>query len=539
MDVEDDLTPKWWLVRLYAQLMLRNRRTEKFANYYDGEFDTPWLPEEVAEDFKRIVHMTSSNYMGLVVNAMVERMNLIGFRRAGSGALGDLDLWRIWTANHIESQHDQGLLEAAIHGAFYYLVAPGRKDSSLPEIYIEHPTQCIVEHVPGTNRREAAAGLKAWQDDWTKMVYATVYLPDGIYKFQARDPSAFSGDGTFATEMPGERDLPELAAQWEERRVPGEPWPVPNELGEVPLVESPNNPRLLTGGVSELFDLWPIQDRVNKTIADRMMTQDTGAFPQKWASGWPEEDDSGTAQDPLAIGRKRIVTTDVAEARFGQWDAAPLDPYSNAKREDVIDIASLSRTPPHYLISGMSNANGATLKAAESGLVSKVTQRMAAHSAAAVQAMLLACRLAGIEVEDSETLEAMWENPEFRTQAETTDSLIKMRQAADLPRSVVWAKWGATPAEMQMWEELLEEEQRKAAERAMMYDPAAQLAEQMRSAQGAFGDGAPGGGNPPPDTTPSDEWKSSDDRKNGDPLPGAGKRADDPQMVIKPDGLVG
>jgi hypothetical protein len=140
------------------------------------------------------------------------------------------------------------------------------------------------------------------------------------------------------------------------------------------MVEVPNNPRLLTGGVSEIADVISVQDRINKTLADRMMTQDYGAFPQKWAAGFPAEDENGNPQR-INVGKDRMVTSDVAETKFGQWEAAPLDPYSAAKREDVKDVASRTRTPAQYLLGEMSNVNGETLKASESGLVSKVRQR--------------------------------------------------------------------------------------------------------------------------------------------------------------------
>lgn len=512
----DEKQARWWTARLYSQLMLRNRRTEKFERYYSGEFDTPWLPAEAQDDFKRIVHMTRSNYMGLVVDAMVERMNLIGFRREGEGD-DDKDLWAIWKGNRISTQHNKGLIEAAIHGCFYYMVEPpAPKRPDLPRIYVESPTQCIVEHVPGTNRREAAAGLKAWIDEWTGMIYATLYLPDMIIKWQAKNPNA--GNNELAVEMPGEQRLAELMNMWRPRDTEGEAWVNGNPLGEVPLIESPNNPRLLTGGRSELDDLWPVQDRVNKTIADRMITQDYGAFPQKWSTGWPAENEDGSPVDPLLIGRKRIITTDVVETKFGQFEAAALDPYSAAKREDVIDIASRSRTPPHYLISGLSSQNSTTLKAAESGLVSKVTQRNRDHSDSAVDAIRLAGSTVRLELGDD--IEALWANPEFRTQAETTDSLIKMKQAADMPTIVVWEKWGATPPEIERWKKLRDEEKEEEMQRATLYDPATALAEQMRTQQ-----------------DPQDGYVSGDDQKNGDPLPGGGKPADDPQKVNTPNGV--
>lgn len=517
------LSPEWWVARLYSQLMERNRRTALYADYYKGKFWLPWLPDQAEEEFRRILHMTNSNYMGLVIDAMVERMNLIGFRRDGNkDGTADPDLWRIWTYNRLDSFYDQGLLEAAIHGAFYFLVAPNPKDSKNPYITIEHPTQCIVEFEPGSNRRRRAAGLKAYIDEWTGYVYATLYKSDYIYKFQAKDPSALADASVWTESLPGERDLLQIGRLWERRTVKGEQWPARNRLNDVPLVESPNNPRLLEGGVSEIADLCTIQDRICKTLADRLMTQDYGAFPQRWASAWPKEDQEGTANAPIEVGRTRLLTTDVAETKFGQFDVAPLDPYSSAKREDVVDIASRSRTPAHYLIAGMSNVNGETLKASESGLVSKVTQRMSGHTDPAVDTMRLAGSLAGISIPDDERIEVMWANPEFRTQAETTDALIKMRQALDLPVVVGWEKWGASPTEIKRWTALREEEKQQAIEN----DPAMLLAEQYRQMGAKQGDAAPGA-----------PGQSSTAQKNGAPPPGGGRPANDPQKVAPPNGL--
>ena len=131
----DDTQARWWTARLYSQLMLRNRRTEKFERYYSGDFDTPWLPAEAQDDFKRIVHMTRSNYMALVIEAMVERMNLIGFRREGAEG-DDKDLWAIWKANRISTQHNKGLLEAAIQPHRDAAHAWRRIDTSLEEVFI-------------------------------------------------------------------------------------------------------------------------------------------------------------------------------------------------------------------------------------------------------------------------------------------------------------------------------------------------------------------------------------------------------------------
>jgi hypothetical protein len=419
--------------RLYRQLKDQRETFELFDAYYCGKpARLPWLAEQARDEFSRLLSLSNSNYMGLVVDAMVERQVVEGFR-IGKNLAGDMPTWDIWQANNLDASSDQVLLEAAIGGCSFLLVAPPEPDGDYPLIYAEHPTQATVEYQPGSGRRRRAAGLKVWQDDWSDLRMATLYLPDAIYKFQAPKPKY----GASVSDP-----------EWKPREVRGEPWPAPNPLKEVPLVEVANNPRMLTGGVSELADVISIQDRVNKTLADRLMTQDFGAFPQKWAKGYPEHDADGNA-NRIDIGRDRMVTSDAAETAFGQWDAAPLDPYSAAKREDVKDIASRTRTPAQYLLGEMSNVNGETLKASESGLVSKVRQRNRTSGEGMEDAMRLARKAAG-KSDGTEQIETKWRNPEFRTEGELVDSLVKM-STIGVPNEALWERWGASEIEIDRW----------------------------------------------------------------------------------------
>jgi hypothetical protein len=431
-------SPLWWVRRLHARLVARQPLVERYHAYYSGDHPLPWLPSQAQEEFRRVLRMTRTNYMGLVVDAQVERMAVQGFR-IGNELGADRETWRIWQANSLDSDIGLAFKEAAKSGTAYLLVGPNPADRVLPLISVEHPSQAIVEYVPGS-RRKRAAGLRVWRDDWEAALVAELHLPTRAHRFVAA--------GTRTSTAPAWR---------EDERAQR-----PNPAGVVSLVELRNNPDLLVGGVSELYDLTDVQDRVNKTIADRLITQDFGAFPQKWASGWPTEDENGNPTPPIQIGRNRMVTTDVAEAKFGQWDAAPVDPYSLAKREDVKDIASRSRTPAQYLLGEMSNVNGETLKASESGLVAKVRERQQSIDDDLEDAMRIARRLAGIGTGDDVTMETIWRNPEFRTEGETVDALTKMR-AMGLPLRAVWERWGASQVEMDRWEAQLAEEQARGA----------------------------------------------------------------------------
>ena len=405
-------SPEWWLRRLHGQIANRIPSLDLFDAYYGGDHPLPWLPRQAQAEFRRILAMTRSNFCGLVVDATAERLQVEGFRLPGEER-ADAETWRLWQYNNLDDDADKAILEALIGGTSYTLVEP---NGDTPNIYVEHASQAVVEYEPGSNRRRKAAGLKLWVDDWTGRLNATLFLPDWVYKFESEAPKSGA--------------LDHMKLTWHPRLVRNENWPARNTLGEVPLTELPNNPRLRTGGVSELDDVIDIQDRINKTIADRLITQDFGAFPQKWAVGYPDEDADGNPAEPIDIGRDRVVTTDVAktEAAFGQWDSAPLDPYNAAKREDVKDIASRTRTPAQYLLGEMSNVNGETLKASESGLVAKVRQRQRPFEGGLVQTMVLARKAAGLPVPEAR-MSAIWRNPEFRTEGETTDAGIKQLAA--------------------------------------------------------------------------------------------------------------
>lgn len=435
------LSPEWWVARLYKRLVADRKAMDFYDCYYRGDHPLPWLAPQAREEFRRILKMTRANYMGLVCDATAERLQVVGFR-VGDQLEGDKDSLRIWQANNMDCYSDQAILEAIINCRSYLLVAPNPKDEKTPRIWAEHPSQVIVEAVPGSNGRERAAGLKVWVDDWTGKLFATLYLPSLIYKFQAPKPT----DGS------------DTAPRWTKREVQGEEWPARNQVGEVPLYELPNNPRLLTGGVSELADVTDIQDRINKTIADRLITQDYGAFPQKWATAWPDEDDKGNPQPKIDVGRNRMVTSNIKETQFGQWDAADLDPYSGAKREDVKDIASRTRTPAQYLLGELTNVNGETLKAAESGLISKVRQRARGYDDGLEDAQRAARRLAGLSDPGASAIEVIWRNPEYRSDGELVDALTKMA-TLNVPPQVLWEKWGATPAEVTRWEQLTRDNQ--------------------------------------------------------------------------------
>jgi hypothetical protein len=149
----------------------------------------------------------------------------------------------------------------------------------------ESPWQAIVEYAPGSSR-QVDAGFKLWLDDRLNLLNATLYLPDRIFKWQGPKSSAPS---RWVPRIPRDAD----GNPTEDGQVVDGAWVVDNPLGRVPLHELRNDGT----GVSDLDDVVPIQDRLNLTLVDRMLSQTQSSFPQRYVADWPldesEFDDAG------------------------------------------------------------------------------------------------------------------------------------------------------------------------------------------------------------------------------------------------------
>jgi hypothetical protein len=437
------LSPEWWLNRLHKQLVSRRTDIVNFDDYVLGNHPVPWLATQAQSEFRRLLQLTMSNYMGLVVDATVERLSVEGFRLGGQEP--DAETWRIWQANNLDADSDEAFADAVGRGRSFFMVAPNPDDPANPYITVEDALQTFVEYEPGSNYRRRKAGLKLWFDDWTGNVCGTVFVDGFVFKYQTKSTTGDVSQGTV----------------WEKREVAGEEWGAANPLEVVPIIEMANMRR---SGQSEIYDVIPSQDRINKTLADRMMTQDFGAFPQKWASGYPEEDEKGTAARPIDIGRDRMVTSDVAETKFGQWDAAPLDPYSAAKAEDVNDIAARTRTPPQYLLGRMVNLSGDALNSAESGLVAKCRRRQRVFGERIEEVARLARQAAGLSNADAASMETIWRDPQFRTEAEAADAAVKKFSAGIVTLRQIREDLGYSEAQIKRMEEEDDTQLRKEAQ---------------------------------------------------------------------------
>lgn len=410
-------TPEQWLDTLDKRLRERWRTLQVYDAYYNGDQRLAFATAKWREAFGSTFAQVTDNWMRIVVDSSVERCVVQGFR-FGNDQNGDEDAWDIWQANNLDAESGLVHTEAVKLGYAYWLVEPGDP----PKITGEHPEQVIVAHAPG-DRRERVAALKRWTDE-DGYLRANVYLPQRVFKFRSQTKAS----GVYTPTYKLERS-------------------VPNPLGAVPVVPILNNPSMLRGGQSDLAGgVLRIQDGINKLLSDMLIGSEYQAYPQRVLLGVepPVGPDGKPISGPKA-SQQRLWYFNAPDAKVAEFTAANLNAFVDASQHLVRHLTAQTRTPPHYVLGEIVNASGDALKAAETGLVSKVRGKLLHFGEGHEEAIRLA--MVGAGKPRDERAETIWKDPETRSAAETVDAAVKL-STIGVPNEILWEKVGFSPQEI-------------------------------------------------------------------------------------------
>jgi hypothetical protein len=431
------LDPEFWLYRLAQGLIDRQRRYDLLENYVMGRHPVPSGDARYVKALRELQQKSQTNYIGLVTNAPCERMEVVGFRFGDEpDESGDSDANNMWQYNDMDLQSVIAHNTAATFSRVYVLVSPPREGDKYPLITVEDPRSTIVEHDPA-HLKTIRAGLRMWHDDVIGHAIAVVYLPDGIHYYRGKENSWYKNI-----------DYDLLKA----RIVSAGSWEYMgselNPVGEVPIVPINWRPGLHGTSMAEAEEGFSIQDRINATVLDRMIISRSQAYKQRWAKGVTiPKDNSGRAKPPFDPGADILWAVSDKDAAFGEFREADIRQVLEAVRDDVGDLAAITKTPPHYLLGEIVNASGDALKAAETGLVSKTKHRMKSAGWSWEKVIRLGFAYLGDERATSEVAETIWADPESRSRAELADAILKETQMG-LPPEMAFERLGLTPAQV-------------------------------------------------------------------------------------------
>lgn len=393
---------------LFGILDERTHVLAELDSYYNGTQPMAFLSPEARTAVGTRFGRLGVNIPRLAVNSLNERLRVTGFRRDGEP---DPELWKSWIANDLDQRATMVHREALVLGRSYVTVW-ARPDGS-PNVSVESAHQVAVQRDPGT--REVLRAVKRWSTPTT--TEAVVYERDVVRILRADHVDAVGGF----------RTVDELA----------------NPLGWCPVIEFANSDRLLAEGVSELADVIPLVDALNKVLADMMVGSEFYARPRRWATGIElEEDEDGEATNPYPEGNRMMIAEDPA-AKFGQLPGSDLASYKSAVEVLVSSIMAVSSLPSHYVgVLSTQPPSADSLRASEAALTAKAEARQHTFGRSWEQVARLVHAVATGTDPDRVDVSVTWADPSTRSVAQEADAVTKLYSAGLIPASYALARLG-------------------------------------------------------------------------------------------------
>lgn len=402
----------WRLHRLIQKLATLRPQYQELDDYYTGEAACRALSNKAQKDaYRRLMHYSRTNFAELIVEAVRERLKVNAFRTGATGdENGDAEAWGIWQANQLDA--DASLIDrwSLTMRDAYCIVGPVDSEIDAPLISIEDPRAVVVEYDPA-RRRKATAALKMVRDESRDLDIAYLYLLvagdawvlRAARKIRSTDSELVTLDGL----------------EWvDEKRLP---FPV------IPVVGFHN--RMSDRSWGEFEPHLPLLDRINYGVLSRLEIATMLAFRQRAAKGGPDTDPVSGEQinygdifnaDPSAIW-KLPDGMDIWES-----GATDLGPLQNSIKDDIRDLAAVTRTPAHYLMQDSANQSAEGASLSREGLVYKVEDRQQQFGESWEQVMSLAFLYQGdTQRANRRDMEVVWAPAERFSLAERYDAASK------------------------------------------------------------------------------------------------------------------
>jgi hypothetical protein len=396
---------------------------QQCAEYYRGNHRLLFATDKFKSTFGSLFRAFACNLCPVVVDVPADRLTVTGFSVEGGGKADDA--WALWNANRMDRKSGQVHLEALTAGDSYVIVWPDT--TGAPAIYPQRAAAMTVKYddeEPGLITWAA----KAWPRG-DKKTRVTLYYPDRIEKYIADA----AGDGS----------LPSNANNLSEYHVPDEPWPLPNPYGRVPVFHFGNNAGIGEFGASELVNVIPLQDGLNKSICDRLVAQEFIAYPQRWATGLEIDKDptTGAPIPPFIPGADRLWAVEGGEVKFGEFAQARISEFIAGEVDWLHKIAAVSGTPLHYLAHDSGGwPSGESMKTAEARLIAKVTDRQLAFGNVWEDAMAFALVIAR---KPDARLSTLWADPTPRNEKDHAAMLV-MKRSVGVSAKQIMREWNYT-----------------------------------------------------------------------------------------------
>jgi len=405
---------KWALTRFTAL-----RPDYQIArDYYDGKHRLAFASEKLSSAFGRLFKAFADNLCPTVVETVKDRLKLDGFDlKAAQASVNEL-----WRRNRLKVRANQVHLDALVDGDAYVIVWP---DSEGTPVFFPNRAGNIVIDYDDEQPGYITKAAKAWIDS-EKRCRLTLYYRDRIEKYITRNKA--------------EGALPDRAEAFERFQPASDStWPLENSYDKVPIFHFNNRGSIGALGCSELVEAIPIQDALNKSIADMLVASEFYGVPQRWATGLGEIADLSYAEikKRYALIGGGVWGTSSTEAEFGEFSAGDIAKYILVSENFRKEIARVTRTPLHYFSLEGSFPSGEALRTAEGPLEAKVEDRTDAWGAVWSDAMRFALQITGAGKHEPEP---KWRNTATRDEKGLVERVATKHKDLQVPIETCWTE---------------------------------------------------------------------------------------------------
>lgn len=434
-----------------------------YRAYYDGIHRLTFATKDWKNEFGTIFSAFADNLCPTVIGAVRNRLSCVGFATRGDeaepgtgprrllrvGRVGGEDdaadaAWAIWNRNRMDRRQKSIYKRALIYGEEPVLVWNDPDDERLAAIFPQRPEQLACRY-SGDKPGEVELAVKAWiQGD--RRARVNLYYEDRIERY-------ISPAGSRSGSLPEKADRLIPFEGTEEQ--PEQPE-VDNPIGRVPIVIFGYDSDEGEGGRSRLADVIPLQDALNKAVADMLIAGEFQAIPQRIIIGWTptEFDADGNPKSPWKSGSDRILTLANENAKVAEWAAANLQAFIAEQDSFRAEVARVSQTPLHYLLLSGQFPSGDALDAATAPLDAVVSDTQDSFGTSLEDLLDLCARF---ETNAGAALTALWK-PKPTTQPKTQAEASEIRKRLGVGKRQTLRELGYSDAEIdEMQEEDAEE----------------------------------------------------------------------------------
>jgi len=435
-----------------------------YDDYLHGRHPDPYMPDTADAEYKLIAKRSVSNWMPLLVSTPCQALYVDGFRRGGpqteADKLGNAiknPEWDHWQRSRMDARQG-AIYQGALAYGHSFTVTLKKKGKAETRGLSARKTAALFEDPANDETPYAALTIDRYPSADGE-VHGSARLWDGRNEYVVRFKSHTDG----ITVANGTR----------------------HGASECPVTRFAASVDLDGRTIGVIGPMMALQDRINQTVFDLLITQTGGAFQVRTATGMAPplkmrpvyEDPNDTTSEIIDVvpmldqsgnpipadvnlNAKRFLFAEDSDVEFGVLPASPLAGYIESIDMSIRHLSAISQTPPHFLLGQIANLSAEALTAAEISLQRKIEAFRKGFGESWERVFRLAAELEGIEVSDDDfSSEVIWRDMESKSLAQSADALGKLKDQLGIPAKGLWKRVpNVTQTELNEWSDMADED---------------------------------------------------------------------------------